>query len=43
MFYDGSGHFSTNSKGVSEQKPVEVTAEMRKSMSGNPYIFDLKK
>ncbi|TCN24184.1 hypothetical protein [Mesobacillus foraminis] len=41
MFYDGSGKISI--KGGLEQKPLEVTAEMRKSMSGNPYIFDVKK
>ncbi|WP_257535715.1 hypothetical protein [Mesobacillus foraminis] len=43
MFYDGSGKISTDSNKISEKKPVEVTAEMRKSLGGNPYIFNIKK
>lgn len=43
MFYDGSDKIRTDSKEVSDQKPIEVTAEMRKHLCGNPYILDLKK
>lgn len=40
MFYDGNGeNKQTTGAGAAQQSSVVITAEMRKSISGNPYVF----
>ncbi|MFD1019628.1 hypothetical protein [Thalassobacillus hwangdonensis] len=35
-YFDGSGTLK-NDREVTENQPLEITDEMRKNMSGNPY------
>ncbi|WP_213371530.1 hypothetical protein [Mesobacillus boroniphilus] len=38
MFYDGCGE-KKQTTGAAQQSNVVITAEMRKSIGGNPYVL----
>lgn len=41
IYYDGSVPVKTT-KEQTEKKPLVITAEMRKKLGGNPYVFQMK-
>jgi hypothetical protein len=40
-YYDGSGSLNSQEQQpkIAEERPIQLTAEVRKHLSGNPYIF----
>lgn len=39
MFYDGTGENKQTTTAAALPSSVVITAEMRKSIGGNPYVF----
>ena len=43
VHYDGSGQLKFSQQDSFDQKKFQVTAEMRKNISGNPFEFKTSK
>lgn len=41
LYYDGSvPHVNSNGQEKAEERPIEITNEVRKNLAGNPYYSE---
>ncbi|MGG3018815.1 hypothetical protein ABEO62_08290 [Geobacillus stearothermophilus] len=40
IYYDGSGHQPGNDENASKNEPFALTDEIRKQISGNPFVVE---